>query len=215
MPEPVVLFALLFGAALLVSSVGFYRLVWFISVGYGYAIAGLAVVLAVVVVAGDSGMGWLLAVQLGLLFVYGVRLGTHVLVRDRNASYRKAARENYGEFTGSLAIELAIWISVAMLYVLMFSPAAFHGLHDGGPAGWSFGGLAIMLAGLALEWLADRQKTAAKRNDPERFCDRGLFAVQRTLARCSFGSATGCWRHRFSPRGGTGWRRSWVWSASC
>ena len=62
-------FAVLLGTAFAVSALGFLRLVWFISVGYGYAIAAMAVVLACVA---RSGMTWLLAMQPALLFIYGV-----------------------------------------------------------------------------------------------------------------------------------------------
>ena len=43
MLAPLPLFTLLFATALVVSSIGFIRLVWFISIGYGYAIAAMAI----------------------------------------------------------------------------------------------------------------------------------------------------------------------------
>ncbi|MGI9244511.1 MAG: DUF1295 domain-containing protein [Verrucomicrobiales bacterium] len=158
------------------SSIGFIRLVWFISIGYGYAIAAMATVLGVVTASVQS---WQLAIQLALLFIYGVRLGTHVLRRDRNAAYRKAARENYGEPGGGVVLKTVIWVSVALLYVAMISPAVFHALDRGPLPAWSLGGLGVMVLGLALEWIADRQKGAAKKVEPERFCDRQLFAWVR------------------------------------
>ena len=173
---PFALFSLLLATALVVSAIGFIRLVWFISIGYGYAIAAMALVLGIVS-GGDT--TWLLATQLALLFIYGVRLGTHVLKRDRNAAYRKAAKENYGEPKGGLALKSAIWISVGLLYVAMISPAAFHALRGGALPSWSLIGLGIMAFGLGLEWLADRQKTAAKKRTPDRFCDQRLFAWVR------------------------------------
>jgi steroid 5-alpha reductase family enzyme len=135
MTDPTTLFAILLITALVVCSIGFIRLVWFISIGYGYAIAAMAVVLGVAGASAEK-LSALLIGQLALLFVYGLRLGTHVWRRERNAAYRRAAKENYGE-----------------------------------PGG-----------GLGLKWLADRQKTAAKRKAPERFCDSGLFAWVRCPA---------------------------------
>ena len=176
MLAPLPLFTLLFATALVVSSIGFIRLVWFISIGYGYAIAAMAIGLGVTF---GAGMPWLLAAQLVLLFIYGVRLGTHVLQRDRNAAYRKAARENYGEPGGGLGLKCLIWTSVGLLYVAMISPAAFHGLDPAPLPAWSVSGVGVMVLGLGLEWLADLQKTSAKRLDPERFCDRQLFAWVR------------------------------------
>ena len=179
MPSTTPLFLLLFVTALAISSIGFVRLVWFISIGYGYAIAAMALVLGVV---SGAAAGWLLLMQLALLCIYGVRLGTHCLVRDRNAAYRKAARENYGEPGGSLGLKLVIWISVSLLYVLMFSPAVFHALRGALALPCALIGLGIMIVGLCIEWLADRQKSSAKKQAPDRFCDQKLFAWVRCPA---------------------------------
>lgn len=42
------LFGLMFAAAMLISSIGFYKYVYFISLGYGFSIAGLGILMAVV-----------------------------------------------------------------------------------------------------------------------------------------------------------------------
>lgn len=179
MSHSTTVFVVLLATAFIVSSLGFYRLVWFISVGYGYSIAAMAT--AVVCLAGRGG-SWLLAIQLVLLFAYGVRLGTHVLLRDRNAACRQTARATYGEVTGSLGIKFAIWIAVGPLYVAMFSPAAFHSLHAGSTPILTLAGMIIMAGGLILEAAADWQKSAAKKVAPDRFCDVGLFAWVRCPA---------------------------------
>ncbi len=179
MNDSTTLFLTLLGTALAVSAVGFRRLVWFISVGYGYAIAAMAVVLGCLT---GADMPRLLAVQLALLLIYGLRLGTHVLVRDYQAAYRQVVRATYGEVTGGFGRKFAIWIAVSLLYVLMFSPAAFHALRPGAQPMLALAGLILMAGGLGLEGLADWQKSAAKKITPERFCDRGLFAWVRCPA---------------------------------
>jgi hypothetical protein len=62
MPSTTPLLLILFGTALVVSSIGFVRLVWFISIGYGYAIAAMA--LALGVIAGPEAE-WLLLAATG------------------------------------------------------------------------------------------------------------------------------------------------------
>ncbi len=191
MSNTTTIFAVLLGTAFAVPAVGFLRLVWFISVGYGYAIAAMAVVLACVA---GPGVSWLLALQLALLFIYGVRLGTHVLMRDRNTAYGRAAQASYGDVTGGLGTKLAIWIAVGPLYVMMFSPAAFHALRAGMVPILAMAGLIVMTGGLVLEGVADWQKSAAKKVAPIvsaiTACSRG-YVARPISARSSFGSATG------------------------
>ena len=69
-----------------------------------------------------------------------------------------------------------IWIAVSLLYVMMFSPAAFLSRQPPAVPALAVAGLILMTAGLALEAAADWQKSAAKIIASERFCDRGLFA---------------------------------------
>ncbi len=179
MNDSTTLFLMLLGTALVVSAVGFRRLVWFISVGYGYAIAAMALVLAWLA---GSGMPWLLAAQLALLLIYGLRLGTHVLVRDYQAAYRRVVQATYGEVTGGFGKKFAIWVAVSLLYVMMFFPAAFHALRPGALPLLALAGLILMASGLLLEGVADWQKSAGKKIAPERFCDHGLFAWVRCPA---------------------------------
>ena len=175
MPE-LQLFLSLLATSLIVSSIGFIRLVWFISIGYGYSVLAMSLLLGVLA---WTSITWLLAAQLVLLATYGFRLGTHCLVRERNAAYRKAASENYGEPNPGVAVKFAIWISVSLLYVAMISPAAIHGLAVSELSAFALIGLAVMTFGLGLEWIADRQKTAAKAHEPGRFCDRQLYSWVR------------------------------------
>jgi steroid 5-alpha reductase family enzyme len=179
MSEPATLFLMLLGTALAVSAVGFRRLVWFISVGYGYSIAAMAVVLGCLA---GAGMPWLLAAQLVLLLLYGLRLGTHVLVRDYKTAYRQVVKATYGELVAGFGKSLAIWTAVSLLYVLMFSPAAFRAPRPKALSLVALAGLVLMAGGLGLEGLADWQKSAAKTVAPDRFCDRGLFAWVRCPA---------------------------------
>ncbi len=170
---------MLVATALAVSAVGFFRVVWFISIGYGYAIAAMAGLLAWLA---GSGMSWLLATQLVLLFAYGARLGTHVLMRGGQAAYRRAAQASYGEINIGLGKRFMIWIAVSLLYVMMFSSAAFLARQPPAVPALAVAGLILMTAGLALEAAADWQKSAAKKIAPERFCNRGLFAWVRCPA---------------------------------
>ena len=67
-----VTFWLLFGVAMLISAIGFYKYVYFISLGYGFSIAGLGILMLVLFRNGLT-VGTILACV--LFFLYGCRLG--------------------------------------------------------------------------------------------------------------------------------------------
>ena len=74
------------------SAVGFWKFVYFLSIGYGFAIAGGGITVLILVLYNGwaPGMLWLAVLQAALFVVYGARLSGFLLVREiRNASYRK------------------------------------------------------------------------------------------------------------------------------
>ena len=78
---------ILFTVALAVSSVGWKKFVYFISLGYGFSIAAMGIALPIIYHDALTLSALLLAL---LLLIYGCRLGIFLLVREiRSASYRK------------------------------------------------------------------------------------------------------------------------------
>jgi steroid 5-alpha reductase family enzyme len=174
--------AILLAIALLVSAAGFYRFVYFISLGYAFSIATMATASLFLF---RSTLGPLTALQCLVLAVYGVRLGTFLLHREWKTSYRRELSDERERAVGvALGRKLLIWVGVSLLYVAMFSPCLFN-LDAQAAFGSAFTsialpiGLVIMVAGLLLESLADRQKSAYKQRQPDRFCDTGLYAWVR------------------------------------
>ena len=56
----------------------------------------------------------------------------------------------------------------------------FYRLHNGaGSSLWTYIGAAVMVGGIVLESLADLQKSAAKKVNPRRFVDTGLYKFVR------------------------------------
>lgn len=165
---------------LAVSALGFKRLVYFVSLGYAFSIAGEA---ALAAVRYRDVVDVPVALQLGLLAAYGLRLGTYLTKREREPAYRRELAEVQQRGAGiGRGKQVLIWVGVAALYVSMFSPALFNleRLRAQVPtpaAMWA--GLAVMALGLSLETLADWQKAAFKREQPERYCDVGLYRLVR------------------------------------
>ena len=78
---------ILLGTAMLVSAVGYYHYIYFISIGYGYAIAAESIMMLVLygsrVTAGA-------AILCAILILYGIRLGSYLLYREVAGSYRSS-----------------------------------------------------------------------------------------------------------------------------
>jgi steroid 5-alpha reductase family enzyme len=165
---------------LVASSPGFFRLVYFISTGYAFSIAALAGM------AGGlyrDALSPLLAAQLVLLALYGLRLGVFLIGRERSPTYRRELADIQRRAVGiNRPVQLVIWMGVSALYVAMFFPALTN-LAASARGDTSIGtlpyGVALMIVGLALEAWADQQKNAFKREQPDRFCDVGLYRVVR------------------------------------
>ncbi len=171
-------FLILMAIALIVSSVGFYKYVYFISLGYGFSIAAFGIAMPVLL-GGSIAPGTFAACV--LFFIYGMRLGGYLLIREvKSASYRSTMkREIKDGSTMKMTAKLAIWISCALLYVLQVSPVLFR-LENGGAVDTvCLVGVAIMACGILLESMADWQKSKAKAANPNRFCDSGLYKMVR------------------------------------
>ncbi len=170
--------AIMLGVALLISSLGFLRVVWFVSLGYAGSI--LAIALLSSFLFREALTPWS-ALHALLLATYGLRLGGYLVLREMSSAYASTLEDNKqrGEKVHAF-IKPLIWLSVALLYVLMTAPLllTLADARDAEPSGLpilQLIGLAIAAGGLALEALADHQKSSYKANDPGRWCDVGLY----------------------------------------
>lgn len=178
MPFVPPVFWMLFGAALLISAIGFYKYVYFISLGYGFSIAGLGLFMLFLFREGLSA-GTVLACL--LLMVYGCRLGGYLLLREwKSASYRSTMKTEIKDGkTMGFGVKCAIWVTCAALYVTQVTPVFYRLLNGGGTDGFCIAGLVVMAFGILFESAADWQKSQAKKKNPKRFCDTGLYRIVR------------------------------------
>lgn len=171
-------FWLLFAAAMLISSIGFYKYVYFISLGYGFSIAGLGVLMLFLFRSGLS-IGTILT---GLLFfVYGCRLGGFLLIREwKSAAYRSNMKAEIKDGNAmGFGVKCAIWVTCAALYVLQVLPVFYRLTNAAGTDAFCITGAFVMAFGIVFESASDWQKSQAKKINPRRFCDTGLFRIVR------------------------------------
>ena len=164
---------------LVVSTPGFKRVTYFVSLGYAASIAAQAIVMPLLY--WNTLRDWAL-VQSVLLLAYGLRLGTFLALRERTASYQKYQTENAARLArlrGS--IKAAIWVCVSLLFTLMFLPAllTMSAQAEGQALPSTPLGILLMVAGLSVEACADWQKSRFKKQNPAHFCDVGLYRVVR------------------------------------
>ena len=171
-------FWLLFGICMLVSAIGFKNYVWFISLGYGFSIAAEG--LAMLILYGQSlTLGTILCCA--LFIIYGLRLGGYLAIRELgSSSYKKNMKGEIKEgSTVPFGVKIAIWVTCALLYVTQIGGVFYRMENAAQDNALVFIGAAIMLLGVSLETAADIQKNNAKKINPRRFVDTGLYRIVR------------------------------------
>ena len=180
MAFPQFMWVLLVVSAVL-CAVGFYKFVYFLSIGYGLAVAGEGVVIAILALTNGNWTAALL-VQCALFVVYGFRLSGFLLIREvKSAAYRDNVKEQL-EKPVPIFVKAAVWVVVAALYVAQVSPVFYRAQLSGAPRIGSVStwiGAAVMLIGILLEAVADRQKSAAKKENPNMVATKGLYRLCR------------------------------------
>ena len=171
-------FWLLFGICMLVSAIGFKNYVWFISLGYGFSIAAEG--LAMLILYGDGlSLGTVICAL--LFIIYGCRLGGYLAIREfKSSSYKKNMTGEIKEgSTVPFGVKIAIWVTCALLYVTQVSGVFYRLENYADDNVFVFIGAVIMVCGVVLETAADIQKNNAKKINPRRFVDTGLYRIVR------------------------------------
>ncbi len=178
---------IIFAVCAVLCAVGFYKFVYFLSIGYGFAVAGGGITVLILTLANgwSDGLVWLALIQCALFIAYGVRLSGFLLVRElKNVSFKKTdvakdtlAKNNEKKMP---AFVLAtIWISVAVLYTAQVSPMFFRFYNEAEDVVVPLVGAVISVLGLILESIADNQKSAQKKVRPDMVATEGLYKIVR------------------------------------
>lgn len=180
------LLGILLAVCAIACAVGFYKFVYFLSIGYGFAVAfgGVAVLVMYLVNPTLTPM-WIVLVQTALFIAYGARLSGFLLVREfKNATFKKTevAKDTLaknGEKKMPVFVLATIWIFVSILYVVQVSPMLFRYSNGAYDIVLPIVGFAISVFGLVLESIADKQKSAQKKERPDMVATKGLYRICR------------------------------------
>lgn len=173
------LFLKIFLLSCLISSIGFKKFIYFISYGYGNSITGLGLYLLI------SNKGLTVEdIILGTLYIlYGLRLSTFLFLRNQKQSYqRKVSDKIEVKKQPTMFVKIMIWLTVALLYACQSSPLGYRIISpkkENENKILLYISFIISITGFIIEIIADNQKSAAKKINPNRFVDTGLYKIVR------------------------------------
>ena len=172
------MFLWMLALAFLVSSIGFKKYIWFISIGYGFSIAAIG---AAMLILFRNSLTSGTAAACTLLLLYGCRLGGYLAFREfKVKSYGDKMKTEIKDGKDMpMVAKCGIWTSSALLYACETSPTLFRLENGVGTDTLLWIGVLLSACGLILESAADLQKNAAKKRDVSRFVDTGLFRMVR------------------------------------
>ena len=180
------LLGILLAVCAVLCAVGFYKFVYFLSIGYGFAVAGGGIAVLVMYLINPTATPlWIMLVETALFVAYGVRLSGFLLVRElKNVTFKKTdvAKDTLaknGEKKMPIFVLATIWVCVSVLYVAQVSPMLFR--YDNASTDFIVPvvGFAISVFGLILETIADKQKSAQKKERPDMVATKGLYKMCR------------------------------------
>jgi steroid 5-alpha reductase family enzyme len=113
--------------------------------------------------------------------IYGCRLGGYLAIREfKSSSYKKnMTGEIKDGKTVPFGVKIAIWVTCAVLYVTQIAGVFYRLLNAAQDNICVYIGAVIMVCGIVLESAADIQKNNAKKINPRRFVDTGLYRIVR------------------------------------
>lgn len=180
------LLAILLIVCAVLCSVGFYKFVYFLSIGYGFAVAGGGIAVLIMYFINPTATPlWIMLVQTTLFIAYGVRLSGFLLVREfKNATFKKTdvAKETLAKNDDKkmpVFVLATIWVFVSILYVMQVSPMLFRYSNGSTDIVLPIIGFAVSIFGLILESIADKQKSAQKKENPNMVATKGLYKLCR------------------------------------
>ncbi len=168
--------------ALLITAWGFGRYVHFFSVCYGFSIAGISFIIALMSIQRLNIVTGLILI---LLIFYGARLSGYLLYREQKSeSYNaRVSSDIKDESEVGISERYVIWIMCSLLYTLQTCPLLFRLMNEGMDHSAidvsSCIGLGVLFIGIVLELAADLQKSSFKRANPGKFVSTGLYSFVR------------------------------------
>ncbi|MBQ7374691.1 MAG: DUF1295 domain-containing protein [Clostridia bacterium] len=171
--------------SLVLTTIGFYKFVYFLSIGYGFAVAGGGIATLIMALAAPTEAPiWITLIQAALFVVYGARLSGFLLVREfKDIAFKKTEvfKETLtkGDKKMPIFVLATIWVFTSILYTLQVSPVFYR--YANGATDWVVPviGFVVSIGGIVLEAIADKQKSEQKAKNPRFVATEGLYKIVR------------------------------------
>ena len=158
---------------------GFKEFVWFMSVGYGFAVMCIGLFHLIFGLI-NSSLTIAAAIISILFIIYGYRLGGYILKRElTNAHYKKTLESTGSTKAMPIPVSIMMWAMMSLLYTAQTSSLTYRVINGAKDNFFVYLGIVIMILAIVGEATADKQKSAAKKLNPKRFCDTGLYKIVR------------------------------------
>ena len=169
---------IIFIAILIVCLMGFKKYVWFISLGYGFSITMVGLMLLILF---RNNIDISLIISSLIFICYGLRLGGFLAYRElKSSTYNKKMKSEISDGSHMpFFVKVMLWITCALLYLLMTSPVIYRYINGDGFDTCFIVGMIISVIGIIIESLSDYQKNKSKKKNPNTFCSSGLFKIVR------------------------------------
>lgn len=166
-------------AAAVGCAIGFKEFIWFISCGYGFAI--MAIGLFQLVYGAINSTLTVATTIISILFViYGYRLGGYIIKRElKNANYKKVLDSTGSTKKTPIFVSIFMWAYSMFDYAIQTSALTYRIANGSKDNIWAYVGIIIMIIAIIGEATADKQKSDAKKINPRRFVDTGLYKFCR------------------------------------
>jgi steroid 5-alpha reductase family enzyme len=167
---------IVFVVCLLACSVGFHNFIWFMSVGYGLAVAAGG---AAILILFFSKLTWVTVIQCAVLLFYGIRLAYFLWSRERTSKSYKDAMKGVTDSTVPMPVMIVMWLFMGVLYTMQVSPVFYRLFNGSTDTVLPLIGAVISFAGTVIEAMADAQKSEQKKKNPKKVATEGLFRICR------------------------------------
>lgn len=158
---------------------GFKEFVWFMSVGYGFAVMCIGIFHLIFGLINGS-LTLATGIMAALFVIYGYRLGGYILKRElTNAAYKKTLESTGSAKAMPIPVSLFMWAYSMLMYTAQTSAVTYRIMNRANDNVFAWIGIVIMACAILGEATADKQKSAAKKVNPKRFCDTGLYKYVR------------------------------------
>ena len=153
---------IIFIAVLVICLLGFKKYIWFISIGYGFSITAVGVSL-LVLYRDNLDLSYIISSI--ILICYGLRLGGFLAYRElKSKTYNKKMKNEISDGSHmTIPLKIMMWISCALLYILMTSPIIYRFVNKSESDTCFIIGIVIAVFGILIESLSDYQKNKSKK----------------------------------------------------